>query len=95
MTEEFRVTGTVEIFPQEGGWVHVGVPEAITEATAIHADRGLVAITVTLGDSTWDTSLLPKGDGTQFIPLKAKVCDAENIEIGDRVSLSFELRDRG
>ena len=58
------------------------------------AVRGLVPITVTLGNTTWDTSLMPKGDGTHFIALNAKVRNSEGVAVGDRVKLSFRLRRR-
>ncbi len=58
------------------------------------ADRGLVAITATLGSSIWDTSLMPMGDGTHFIPLNSKVRKKENVEVGDHIGLSFILRKR-
>ena len=74
--------------------MYVGVPQKYTEMFRDSADRGLVAVTVTLGKSTWNTSLMPMGDGTQFIPLSAKVRKAEGIEVGDRVELSFILRKR-
>ena len=52
----------------------------------------LIPITATLGKTTWDTCLAPKGDGTQFIPLKIKVRKDENIKVGDKIKLSFTLR---
>ena len=87
-------SGQVKIFPHENPWVYVGVPKKYTEMFKDSADRGLVAITVTLGQSTWNTSLMPMGDGTQFIPLSAKLRKAESIEVGDRVELSFISRKR-
>lgn len=94
MTSDFGVTGRVEIFPQQGGWVYVRVPKEYTEITKGLADRGLVAITATLGKTTWNTSLLPMGDGTHFIALNARVRKAENIQVGDTINLSFRLRTR-
>jgi hypothetical protein len=88
----FSVRGKVEVFPQEGGWVYVRVPEQYTEMTRGHSVRGLVAITATTGNTSWKTSLMPMGDGTHFIALNAKVREAENIRVGDTISLSFRLR---
>lgn len=93
-THRFQVKGKVLIFPVINPWVYVSIPKKYTQMTHHHADRGLVAITVFLGKSTWNTSLMPKGDGTQFIPLPAKVRKIENIQIGGNVSLFFVLRKR-
>lgn len=90
----FPVKGTVELFPQKGGWHYIRVSKKYTEITKDLADRGLVAITATLGKSSWKTSLLPMGDGTQFIALPATVRKKENIKIGDNIELSFVLRER-
>ncbi|MGH7525425.1 MAG: DUF1905 domain-containing protein [Gemmatimonadales bacterium] len=90
----FSVSGEVRIFQAENPWVYVSVPKKYTEATKHSADRGLVPIIVTLGKSTWNSSLMPMGDSTQFIPLSAKVRKTEGIEVGDHVKLSFTLRKR-
>ena len=37
---------------------------------------------------------MPMGDGTQFIPLLAKVRKSEDIELGEHVEVSFTLRKR-
>ncbi len=92
--EDFLVEGVVELFPQEGGWIYVRVPEHYTEMTRDRADRGLVAIVAETGGTSWKTSLMPMGDGTHFISLNAKVRKAENIEVGDHIRLSFRLRQR-
>lgn len=88
----FSVRGKVKVFPQEGSWVYVHVPERHTEMTRGHSIRGLVAIIATIGKASWKTSLMPMGDGTHFIALNAKVREAENIHVGDTISLSFRLR---
>ena len=88
----FPVSGEVKIFPVVNPWVYVSVPKEYTEVTRSLANRGLVPITVKLGKSVWNTSLMPMGDGTHFIPFKAKVRKAEKISVGDHVELSFTLR---
>ncbi len=92
MEKSLKVTGIVEIFPLENPWVYIRVPKEYTEMFKDIAERGLVPITVTLGSSTWDTSLLPIGNGTQFIALKKAVRKKERIEVGDSIELSFILR---
>ncbi len=92
--EIFKIGGVVELFPQQGGWFYLRIPKKYTEMTKDLADRGLVAITATVGKTSWKTSLLPYGDGTQFIALSAKVRKAENIHLGDRITILFQLRER-
>ncbi len=88
----FEIEGKAELFPQKGGWVYVRVPIGITEKLLHRAQRGLIPIRASVGSSSWDTSLLPMGDGTHFIALNAKVRKKEDIEVGNNVSVSFQLR---
>ena len=90
--EVYSTNGKVEIFPQKGGWVFIRIPIAITTKLLHRADRGLIPIKATVGLTSWDTSLLPMGDGTHFIALNAKVRKKENIEVNKTISISFTLR---
>jgi len=92
--KRFSVSGKVEIFPLDNPWVYVSVHRKFANLLKNKADRGLVPITATLGKSTWNTSLMPMGDGTQFIPLSAKIRKAEGIMVGESIRLSFALRKR-
>jgi len=87
--KEFTVKGKVELFPQKGGWYYIRIPKKYTKTLQQFADRGLVPVKVTLGKSAWKTSLLPMGDGTQFIALKASIRKAEDIDIGSKITLTF------
>ncbi len=86
----------VEIFPQKGGWTFVRVPVKYSHMFQDIAskERGLVAITACVGKETWNTSLLPMGDKTHFIALPAKVRAKEKILAGQKVTVSFFLRNR-
>lgn len=90
--EVYSTRGKVEIFPQKGGWVFIRIPKTITTKLLHRADRGLIPIKATVGLTSWDTSLLPMGDGTHFIALNAKVRKKENIDVDKTISISFTLR---
>lgn len=92
MNETFRVINKVEIFPQKGGWYFIRIPKSITRKLADKADRGLIAVNATIGKTSWDTSLLPMGDGTHFIALNAKVRKKENVDLGNKIKVAFHLR---
>jgi hypothetical protein len=92
MTKLYTFKAEVRLFPQDGGWYYVSVPQEYTDELKDLADRGLVAINVTVGSSSWDSSLLPMGDGSQFIPLSAAIRRKEKIELGMVVKVSFVPR---
>ena len=89
---EFRVTGAVELFLGPVGWYYVAVPPEVSAACVPFAERGLVRVEA-LGDGVvWNTSLMPKGDGTQFVPLNARGRRALQVDVGDTVELRVRLR---
>lgn len=94
MNETYRVTGNVEVFPQAGGWHYIPVPQRISAELSSFAERGLIPIKATTGSASWETSLLPKGDGTLFIAISATIRKQTGIEVGDRIIVRFELRSK-
>jgi hypothetical protein len=94
MARTFTVVGEVELFEREGGWYFVRIPTRISDELHHLADRGLVAVRATVGNTAWDTSLLPMGDGTTFVPLNAKVRARNHLRLGAAVTLSFTPRER-
>lgn len=53
---------------------------------------GAVKVRVTLGETTWDTSIFPsKKDETYLLPLKAQVRRAENVRDGEEIEFTIEL----
>ncbi len=69
-------------------WASCSIPAEAAEAIAGHEFErrlemgkrrgfGSVKVTVTLGDSRWQTSLFPNKDGSWFLPIKKPVRVAE------------------
>ena len=92
-----ELTFTGEVFEWRGPapYVYVAVPERESEEIAAVAAMvtygwGVIPVTCTIGDTTWETSLFPK-DGRYLVPLKVKVRQAEGIDLDDVVALKLEL----
>lgn len=51
---------------------------------------GMVPATITIGGTTWSTSLWPK-DGGYVVPLKSHVRRAETIGLGDAIALVVDV----
>jgi hypothetical protein len=90
----YTFTAKVDIFERDKGWYYASVPSELSKPHEHLADRGLIAVTATVGKSSWPTSLLPMGDGTHFIALPAKVRTKEKLTRGQTIEVSFELRYR-
>ena len=84
----------VELFERDKGWYYVLVPNSLSKPLEHLVDRGLIAITSKIGNSSWNTSMLPMGDGTHFIALPARVRQKESLTQGTKVQVSFETRTR-
>jgi Domain of unknown function (DUF1905). len=85
----------IECFEMPGGWHYVPVPAELSVPLEFLAiNFGFIAITAKVGNSSWPTSLLPKGDGTHFIALPAKVRSKEKLSYGAEIEISFEPRIR-
>ncbi len=78
-------------------WTFVSLPdEASAEirevAGAIPRGFGSVRVTVTIGASTWKTSIFPDAkSGVYVLPLKKAVRKAEGVEAGDTATVRVEL----
>lgn len=73
----------------------VTVPEA--ESRELHASAplvtygwGMIPVTARIGRTEWTTSLWPK-DGGYVVPLKVKVQRAEDLALGDVVTVSLTV----
>ena len=94
MTEKF--SGIVEVFPEcDNPWWFVQVPAKISGPyKALAGHFGFIAATISVGESSWPSSLLPNGDGRYIIALPAKIRKINNIQLGDEISISFKPRKR-
>lgn len=92
----FNVSGAVQLFPGQGRWYSVPVSAEVSAACRQFADRGLVAVEVEVGAGghRWNTSLMPKGDGTQFVPLNLRARKELEADVGDLVERKVRVRSR-
>jgi hypothetical protein len=80
---------------REEGWTFLSVPPDTSEeirefsATRPPAGFGSVRVSVTIGGSTWQTSVFPGDNGDYALPIKKSVRRAEGIEAGDVVTVKM------
>lgn len=84
-------------YPGESGWCFVTVPVALAEeirevAGEVRRGFGSVRVSVTVGSTTWSTSVFPDASsGSYVLPMKQAVRRAESLEVGDPVPVSLTL----
>jgi hypothetical protein len=78
-------------------WFFVSVPEGMSDEITARSE-GLtggfnsVPVQVTIGRTSWRTSIFPGGDGRYSLPLKKSVRIAEAIDRDSMVEVTIELR---
>ena len=84
-----------ESSPEGTAWVFVTVPEDETEEIRLRSGPprgfGSVRVEVTLGGSTWRTSVFPDKVRGFVLPVKKAVRRAESLEIGDPARVTLQL----
>lgn len=88
------VKGKVKVFSGQAAWFYVTVPRKHTDKLKGKVKTtawGFIPIEVTVGKTKWNTSLLPMGDGSFFIALKAQVRKKEDISLGDTLKITYTL----
>ena len=86
-------------YPGEGGWHFVSLPAEIssdiTDMTAgSRRGFGSVRVDVTVGATSWRTSLFPDSKtGTYLLPVKKAVRLAEHLEAGGEVRAQLQIAD--
>src|SRR5262245_6453949 len=93
----YKIKAKVWIYPSMGGWhfVQVGKKESaqIKARYSIEARGfGSLPVTVTIGSTTWKTSIFPSKEGPYLLALKADVRKKEHIKEGDIITFTFQIR---
>lgn len=94
----YRFSAPLWQYPGEGSWYFVTVPEEVSDdITDLTEGRrrgfGSVRVTVTVGGSTWQTSVFPSKTGTYLLPMKKQVRTAEDLTEGTPVDTQLQLVD--
>jgi hypothetical protein len=92
---DLNFSGEVWFWKGPAPWHFVTVPdeesaEIAAVSTVVTYGWGVIPVTAQIGSTSWQTSLFPK-DGTYLVPLKTQVRKAEEIELGDLVTVSLTI----
>ncbi len=76
-------------------WVFVNLPEEVADEIEDAAPEprrgfGAVRVEVTVGASTWRTSIFPSKEAATFVlPIKKAILKAERLTVGETVDISL------
>lgn len=94
----YKIRAKVWLYPGAAAWHFVSIPKTQTtkikkQFEGLTRGWGSLPVRVTIGKTTWKTSIFPDGkEGVFMLPLKADVRKKENIKPGQTISFSLEIR---
>ena len=94
MTKEYKIKAKVFVYSVEpASWYFVSIDKKITEKAKAKKKVGFsfVPVEVTVGRTTWRTTLFPTKEGPYILALKKIVRQKEDIREGDIVTVRFHL----
>jgi hypothetical protein len=77
---------------KDGTWWYLHIPKKVREQLKHAERRGTIAVAATVGESSWEGTLLPWADGSAQLVVKKDVRDRERLRLGDEVVVHIGLR---
>ncbi len=92
---DLQFSGEIWFWKGPAPWHFVTVPDdecGALEAmsTAVSYGWGMIPVAAQIGETRWTTSLWPK-DGRYIVPLKTVVRKAEELDVGDVVTVRLTV----
>lgn len=96
----FTFTAECWLWQGKGAWHFITLPKDKSEEIKFFNENmhdklrgwGAVRVQVTIGATTWDTSIFPASKlGAYILPVKADVRKKEKIIVGNRVKVTLKI----
>lgn len=98
MKNVFEVSAQVFPYPGMAAWRFVALPQVLsseikTRFGTIKKGWGSIPVLVTVGKTTWQTSIFPdKKSQSYLLPMKLEVRKKEGVMDGDTINLCLRVR---
>lgn len=95
---QYHLQSGVWLYPGMAGWHFMSIPKKDGEDIKKRFGKkqrgwGSLPVVVTLGKTTWKTSIFPeRQSGSYLLPLKKEIRKKEAIFNGDKVRFTIEIR---
>ena len=100
MVLKYNFKAELWLYHGDGAWVFITLPKDISEEIKqITKDLprrgfGSLKVTVTIGDTVWNTSIFPDTKSSSYLlPIKKAVREKEQISVGDKAKISLIIKD--
>jgi hypothetical protein len=95
MEPTFTFKAKIWLWQGKGAWHFISLPTKLSkQIKGFQGPRrgfGSVRVKVTIGKTTWKTSIFPSKEGHYILPLKADVRKKENLLLDQTVNVEFSL----
>ena len=85
------ITGKLER-DKDSNWHYVHIPKPVRDHFEALEKRGIIAVNATIGDTSWQGSLLPWADGSAQISVSQAVRTREKLSAGDEITILLAPR---
>lgn len=92
----YKIEAKIFKWQGKGAWYFVRIEketaEKIKESFGMYSRGwGSLPVNVTIGNSTWKTSIFPDKKDTYLLPIKSQIRKAENTQEGDILNITLEI----
>ncbi len=97
MDPTFTLKAKIWLWQGKAAWHFITIPAGLSADIKGFDEMprrgfGSVPVKVTIGSTTWKTSIFPQKKGTYILPLKADVRKKEGVAEGDAVQIVIALQ---
>lgn len=95
---EYKITAKVWLYPGPAAWHFITLPpkeskEITAHFSALKRGWGSLRVEVTIGKTSWDTSIFPdQKRGGYLLPLKKEIRKKEKINEGDTLTFLLKIK---
>lgn len=97
MVRVFDIKEKVWVYDGPAAWHFITIGKdtsnKIRQIPILKRGWSSVPVNVTIGNSTWKTSIFPDKDGVYLLPIKKEIRNNENIKEGSVVKIKIEVID--
>jgi len=93
--KNIKITNYIKLFPGNYGWYYVELDDELSKQLRPLLSNlwpALLKAEFTINTTVWRSSIMPIKNGPLFIALPSKVRKAEELSVGDKITVSFELK---
>ena len=96
MSRAHHWEGTLWKYQGKAAWYFLTLPKKLSkeikEADTKRPGWGSIRVGVTIGKTSWDTSIFPSNEIGYVLPVKAAVRKKEAIDEGDTVKVKMQIK---